>query len=106
RKRHVFVDTLGLLIAVTVTAASVDDAAGVPPLFTQVVPEHVPRLAKVWADSKYHNYALKGWMQQERPEWDLEIVSRPKDTKGFVLLAKRWVPSELSVGTTAVVGTA
>lgn len=91
RKRHVFVDTLGLLLAVSVTAASVDDAAGVPPLFTQVAPEEVPRLSKVWADSKYHNYALKDWMKQERPTWDLEIVSRPQDAKGFVLLAKRWV---------------
>jgi len=91
RKRHIFVDTLGLLLAVTVTAASVDDAAGAAPLFMQVAPETVPRLAKVWADSKYHNYALKDWMQQERPEWDLEIVSRPQGAKGFVLLAKRWV---------------
>jgi transposase len=91
RKRHVFVDTLGLLLAVSVTAASVDDAAGVPPLFNQVTPDAVPRLAKIWADSKYHNYALKEWMQQHRPRWDLEVVSRPQGAKGFVLLAKRWV---------------
>lgn len=91
RKRHVFVDTLGLLLAVTVTAASVDDAAGVPPLFTQVVPETVPRLTKVWADSKYHNYGLQDWMKKERPTWNLEVVSRPRGTKGFVLLPKRWV---------------
>ena len=91
RKRHIFVDTLGLLLAVSVTAASVDDAAGVPPLFAQVVPENVPRLTKVWADSKYHNYALKDWMKHERPTWDLEVVSRPQGVKGFVLLAKRWV---------------
>jgi len=91
RKRHVFVDTLGLLLAVSVTAASVDDAAGVPPLFAQVAPAEVPRLSKVWADSKYHNYALKDWMKKERPMWDLEVVSRPQGAKGFVLLAKRWV---------------
>jgi putative transposase len=91
RKRHVFVDTLGLLLAVTVTAASVDDAAAVPQLFTQVTPAAMPRLTKVWADSKYHNHQLHAWMQQERPSWDLEVVSRPKGVKGFVLLAKRWV---------------
>ncbi len=91
RKRHVFVDTLGLLLAVTVTAASVDDAAGVPPLFAQVAPATVPRLTKVWADSKYHNYGLKEWMERERPSWDLEVVSRPAGAKGFVLLPKRWV---------------
>jgi putative transposase len=91
RKRHVFVDTLGLLMAVTVTAASVDDAAGVPPLFAQVAPETVPRLTKVWADAKYHNYELKSWLEKERPAWDLEVVSRPAGAKGFVLLPKRWV---------------
>jgi putative transposase len=91
RKRHVFVDTLGLLMAVTVTAASVDDAAGVPPLFAQVAPETVPRLTKVWADAKYHNYGLKSWLEKERPSWDLEVVSRPAGAKGFVLLPKRWV---------------
>lgn len=91
RKRHVFVDTLGLLLAVTVTAASVDDAAAVPQLFAQVAPETVPRLTKVWADSKYHNHQLHDWRRRERPTWDLEIVARPAGVKGFVLLAKRWV---------------
>jgi putative transposase len=91
RKRHIFADTLGLLLAVTVTAASVDDAAAVPQLFAQVVSEMVPRLTKVWADSKYHNHALHKWMEQERPAWDLEVVARPPGAKGFVLLPKRWV---------------
>lgn len=91
RKRHIFVDTLGLLLAVTVTAASVDDAAAVPQLFTQIAPEAVPRLTKVWADSKYHNHQLNKWMENQRPSWDLEIVSRPPGSQGFVLLAKRWV---------------
>jgi len=91
RKRHVFVDTMGLLLAVSVTAASVDDAAGAPPLFTQVAPETVPQLTKVWADSKYHNHQLNAWMKRERPTWDLEVVSRPRGAKGFVLLPKRWV---------------
>jgi putative transposase len=91
RKRHIFVDTLGLLLAVAVTAASVDDAAAVPQLFTQVASETVPRLTKVWADSKYHNHQLHAWMKHQRPSWNLEVVSRPPGAKGFVLLAKRWV---------------
>lgn len=91
RKRHVFVDVLGLLLAVTVTAASVDDAAAVPQLFAQVTPENMPRLKKAWADSKYHNHDLQAWMKRERPTWDLEVVSRPAGAKGFILLPKRWV---------------
>lgn len=91
RKRHIFVDTLGLLLAVTVTAASVDDAAAVPQLFTQITPAALPRLTIVWADSKYHNHQLHRWMEAERPSWNLEVVSRPPGVKGFVLLAKRWV---------------
>lgn len=91
RKRHIIVDTLGMLLAVSVTAASVDDAAAVPQLFAQVAPDAFPRLTKVWADSKYHNHQLRAWMASERPSWDLEIVSRPPGVKGFVLLPKRWV---------------
>jgi putative transposase len=91
RKRHIFVDTQGMLLAVTVTAASVDDAAAVPQLFAQVTPQTVPRLTKVWADSKYHNHALHQWTVQQRPTWSLEVVSRPPGAKGLVLLPKRWV---------------
>lgn len=91
RKRHIFVDTLGLLLAVTVTTAALDDAAAAPQVFAQVQPEAFPRLEKVWADKKYHNYNLRQWLTHQRPPWDLEIVSRPSDAKGFVLLPKRWV---------------
>jgi putative transposase len=91
RKRHIFVDTLGLLLAVTVTTAALDDAAAAPRVFAQVQPGAFPRLEKVWADQKYHNYNLRRWLAHERPQWDLEIVSRPSDAKGFVLLPKRWV---------------
>lgn len=91
RKRHIFVDVLGLLLAVVVTSAAVDDAAGAQQVFEQVQPPDVPRLTKVWADGKYHNYALRDWLREHRPAWDLEIVSRPSEAKGFVLLPKRWV---------------
>jgi len=74
-----------------VTAASLDDAAAVPSLFIRVTPESVPRLKKVWADAKYHNHEFKRWTKQERPTWDLEVVSRPRGAKGFVLLPKRWI---------------
>lgn len=91
RKRHVAVDTLGLLLAVVVTAASVDDAAAAPRVLGQLDAEHFPRLAVIWADSKYHNYALRRWAAAQAPPWRLEVVSRPAGAKGFVLLPRRWV---------------
>ena len=91
RKRHVFVDTLGLVLAVSVTTAALDDAAGAPRVFQQIDAHDFPRLAKVWADNKYHNHALHAWVAEHRPQWNLEIVKRPKDAHGFVLLPKRWV---------------
>ena len=92
RKRHIAVDTLGLLLAVVVTVASVDDAAAAQQVFQQLKPQRQPRLAIVWADSKYHNHALNKWLaRQSSIRWQLEIVRRPKDAQGFVLLPKRWV---------------
>jgi len=93
RKRNIVVDTLGLLLAVVVTSAAVDDAAAAPQVLGQLGASAFPRLEIVWADSKYHNYQPYEWLEQRKDElpWQLEIVSRPKDAKGFVLLPKRWV---------------
>lgn len=91
RKRHILVDTLGLLLAVTVTQAGLDDAAAAPQLFQQLSADKWPRLQVVWADGKYHNHALQAWVKQFNPSWRLEIVSRPPGVQGFTLLPKRWV---------------
>jgi putative transposase len=92
RKRHICVDTLGLLLAVVVTSAAIDDAAAAPAALAQLHRQDYPRLQVVWADSKYHNHNLHAWKANQRNlPWRLEIVSRPKEAKGFVLLAKRWV---------------
>jgi transposase len=92
RKRHLAVDTLGLLLAVVVTSAAVDDARAAPLVFDQLRSGDYPRLQVIWADSKYHNYALYDW-KKSQPDlpWQLEIVSRPPGAKGFVLLPMRWV---------------
>ena len=58
RKRHILVDTMGLLLAVAVTAASVDDAEAAQEVFGQAESEAFPRLQVVFADNKYHNYKL------------------------------------------------
>ena len=92
RKRNIAVDTLGLLLAVTVTVASMDDAYAARPVMKQLSQARQPRLQVVWADSKYHNHALRAWIsRQKNLSWQLEVVRRPKGAKGFVLLPKRWV---------------
>lgn len=98
RKRHVSVDTLGLVLAVAVTSAALDDAAAAPLVLSQLDQERYPRLEVIWADTKYHNHALQKWIDTDSPgRWRLEVVSRPAGTKGFVLLPKRWV-SERTFG--------
>lgn len=92
RKRNIVVDTLGLLLAVTVTIASVDDAYAARPVLKQLSESRQPRLEVIWADSKYRNHALNSWIDcQKNLTWKLEVIGRPKGTKGFVLLPKRWV---------------
>jgi putative transposase len=92
RKRNIAVDTLGLLLAVVVTSAAVDDAAAAPRVLEQLHRDDYPRLRVVWADGKYHNYNLYGWLEkQKKVVAKLEIVSRPLEAKGFVVLPKRWV---------------
>jgi putative transposase len=92
RKRHVSVDILGLLWAVVVTSAAIDDAVAAPQVLGQLGPDAYPRLAVVWADSKDHHHDLTPWMAMQSPgPWRVEIVRRPPGPKGFVRLPKRWV---------------
>ena len=89
RKRHIVVDSLGLLLAVAVTAASADDGAAAPQALRQIEGIPLPKLRKVYADSKYPNHALYGWVA-ENGFYELEIVRRPKDAEGWVRLPIRW----------------
>lgn len=91
RKRHVLVDVMGLLLAVMVTSAAVDDGAAAPSLTGQLDPKDNPRLKKIWGDNKYHNHAYRKWLAENRPDWELEVKSREPGVKGFAVLPKRWV---------------
>jgi putative transposase len=92
RKRHLAVDTLGLLLVVVVTSAAMDDAAAAPGVLRQLTAEKFPRLQVVWADSKDHNHRLRGWIESDPDRlWKSEVKKRPVGAKGFVLLPKRWV---------------
>lgn len=89
RKRHIVVDTLGLLLRVVVSAASVQERDGAKLVFMLMV-GLFPRLAKIWADGGYNGPALAEWVLQTLG-CELEIVERPAGAKGFVLLPRRWV---------------
>src|SRR3954451_22243998 len=75
RKRHILVDSLGLLIAVVVTAANVDDARAAQDIFAQVRGRDFPRLRVIFADVRYHNDALEDWLSLHRRPYRLEIMS-------------------------------
>jgi putative transposase len=92
RKRHIAVDTLGLLLAVVVTAANVDDGVAAPRVVGKLEPEAFPRLEAIFADNKYHNHEFEAWLQEHRQgRWRLEISSRPPGETGFKPLPIRWV---------------
>jgi putative transposase len=91
RKRHLLVDSLGLLVAVLITAAGVDDGVAAPTLLGQITPHDFPRLAVIFGDNKYHNHALEAWLKSERPDWRIEVKTRAEGIKGFTPLKKRWV---------------
>jgi putative transposase len=89
RKRHIVVDSMGLLLAVLVTAASVDDGAAAAELFGRLGGQPVGKVRRMFADSKYHNYALYDWVE-DNAAWDVVIVRRPEEERGWVDLPLRW----------------
>jgi len=89
RKRHIVVDSMGLLLAVLVTAAGVDDATAAADLFTRLEGQPMSKVGRMFADSKYHNYALYEWVEGNA-RWELVIVRRPEGATGWVKLPLRW----------------
>ena len=88
RKRHVLVDTLGLLMAVVVTAASVQDRDGARLVLSRLGGAG-KKLHLIWVDGAYRGQLLD-WVA-ERFRFRLQVVLRPEGQKGFVVLPRRWV---------------
>jgi putative transposase len=91
RKRHIVVDSLGLLLAVAVTSAKLDDGTAAPQVLRELDAARHPRLEVVYGDGRYHNRSLAGWLKEQSAHYRVETVNRPAGAKGFVLLPKRWV---------------
>ena len=88
RKRHLAVDTLGLLLALVVHSAAVQDRDGAK-LVLGKLRQGFPRLQVLWADGNYAGQ-LVAWVQQVCG-WALAIVKRPAEARGFQVLPKRWL---------------
>ncbi|MER5728979.1 transposase [Streptomyces sp. NPDC002138] len=88
RKRHIVVDTLGLLLAVAVTAASVTDRDAGQILLARLRERHW-RITLVWADGGYTGQLVDFTGNMLRIA--LTVVKRSDDTTGFVVLPKRWL---------------
>jgi len=88
RKRHLVVDTIGLVLAVVVHAASIQDREGAKLVLARLA-GRFPRLRLIWADGGYAG-ALIDWVK-ERWGWTVTIVKRVAGEKGFVVLPRRWV---------------
>ncbi len=92
RKRHLMVDTLGLVMMVVVTAANVSDQQGARLIFERLaaLPQRIVRLLLIWVDGTYEGVDFMRWTM-DTYRWVLETIKRSDTAKGFVLLPKRWV---------------
>ncbi len=88
RKRHILVDTLGLLIAVVVHAADIQDRDGGLLVFERIK-NVLSQLKLIWADGGYRGQFIDKVRSQFHRR--IEIVKRNDDVKGFKLLPKRWI---------------
>ena len=92
RKRHILVDTLGLLLWVCVTPADVSEKAGARTFLPQAL-QWFGWLRCIWADQGYLGGAFGAWVAAHRKTGSLrlEIVPRLQNQRGFKVLAKRWI---------------
>lgn len=92
RKRFLTVDTLGLVLRVVVTAASMGEREGGKQVLKRVKQMGKPafRLHTIWVDGGFDGQPFMQWVM-DFCRWIVQVVLRPQQTKGFVLLKKRWV---------------
>lgn len=90
RKRHLLVDTLGLLLGIWITPANTPERAGAQGLLQQVL-GGLAWLRKMWVDGGYSGPDFAAWVRTQRPKLEVEVVRRCDDLTGFKVLPRRWV---------------
>jgi putative transposase len=90
RKRHILVDVMGLLLAVVVHRANIQERAGAKLLLERAKKKRFKRLKLIWADGGYHGQPMRDWVM-DLAGWLFEVIKRSDDTKGFAVLPRRWV---------------
>ncbi len=88
RKRHLLVDTEGLMLSQDVSAAHVSDQAGARRLLSGLRPLQ-PRLELIWADGAYAGHPLSSWAAERGIR--IEVVRRAEGQQGFAVQPRRWV---------------
>ena len=91
RKRHLLVDTRGLIVAVVVTAAHVDDRQGLMALLHSYVADGVTRLRKLWVDGGYRAEWLRVWVGGLKRTHKIDVEVVEQTGKGFRGVPHRWV---------------
>jgi transposase len=91
RKRHIIVDTMGLLLVVLVTSANVDDGTGAPEVLKLLSENHKSRLDEIRGDNKYNNRTLDRYVERSKAPYKITVVERPAGVQGLVHLPYRWV---------------
>jgi len=90
RKRHLLVDTLGLVLAVAVTPANVPEREGAQGLLSRVLCWFT-WLRRMWVDGGYSGPDFAHWVRELRPKLEVEVIKRSDEVSGFKVLPKRWV---------------
>ena len=91
RKRHILVDTPGLILSVAVTPANEGGRDGPKRLLTDYFSKGISRLRKIWVDGGYSGSSIYEWVKNLKKTWCIDLEVSEKEGKGFNVVKMRWV---------------
>jgi putative transposase len=90
RKKHIIVDTMGLLLVVAVTPANFDDGTHAAAALQKLDLDNLPRLQVIFGDNKYNNKTLAKWLAKSGAPYRVEVVKKRAEADGFEPVKIRW----------------